>query len=59
MTKICPVCDNKIKDGDDVVAVVVSIFKEIPSAKSYAIERPTQCLEVQHLACNDLSPVEA
>lgn len=56
MTKICPVCEERIQNGDKVVAVVESVFVEIPSTKSFAIERPTQCLEIQHFACNDLTP---
>ncbi len=55
MTKLCASCDKSIKDGDDVVAVVVSVFKEIPSNKSFAIEKPTECLLVEHLGCNDLT----
>jgi len=59
MIKLCSVCDKKIKDGDDIVAVVVSVFKEIPSEKSFAIEKPTECLEVEHFECNDLSVLGA
>lgn len=58
MTKICPVCYEPIKNGNPVVAVVVSVFKDIPSTKTFAIEKPTQCLEVQHLGCNDSTVLE-
>lgn len=58
MIKFCGVCEQKINNGDRVVAVVVSVFVDIPSTKSFAIEKPTQCLEVQHLGCNDLTHAE-
>jgi hypothetical protein len=46
--KECPVCGNKFKDGDKIVAVVLSEFHDIPSSIHYAITKPSDCLEVFH-----------
>jgi hypothetical protein len=51
--KQCPVCDEPFKDGDRVVAVMLSVFHEIPSDVHYAIEQPTACVEIVHSACYD------
>ncbi len=51
MIKICRVCDGIIHDGDDIVAVVVSKFVQIPSKKSYAIGKPIDCWSIQHKKC--------
>jgi hypothetical protein len=53
MTKDCPICDYPIKDGDDVVAIVVAKFKMINSDVNYAIEHPTRCIELVHNECFD------
>lgn len=53
MRKSCPICDYPLNDGDDVVAIMVSKFKVIPSAVNFAIEPPTKCVEVVHSACFD------
>jgi hypothetical protein len=53
MRKDCPVCDYPFKDGDDVVAIMVSKFKAIESDVNIAIEHPTKCVEIVHSECFD------
>lgn len=55
MTKTCPICDWPFRDGDDVVAIMVAKFKMIDSAVNYAIEHPSQCIEIVHGECFDYS----
>lgn len=51
MTKQCSVCERVIHDGEEVIAVVRAEFHDIPSAKSYAITRPTECFDLRHGYC--------
>jgi hypothetical protein len=51
MTLVCPICDRDFEDGDDVVAIMASKFKYIPSEVNYAIEQPTKCIEIVHDEC--------
>lgn len=37
----------------EVWAVVRSVFVEIPSKRSFAIAKPTECREVIHLECGN------
>jgi biotin synthase-related radical SAM superfamily protein len=53
MTRDCPICDMPFRDGDDVVAIMVSKFKLIDSDASFAIEHPTRCIELVHSECFD------
>lgn len=53
MKKECPICDYPFRDGDDVVAIMVSKFKMLESGMSYAIEHPTKCIELVHNECFD------
>lgn len=53
MLRLCPVCDCPFKDGDKVVAVMLSEYKEIESDVHYAITTPTQCVEIIHRECYD------
>jgi len=53
MEKICPVCDLPFKDNQKIVAVMLSEYKEIPSSVNFAIQQPTQCLEIVHSSCYD------
>lgn len=53
MTKDCPICDMPFKDGENIVAVMLSTFKDIPSDASFAITQPTQCIEIVHSDCYD------
>ncbi len=55
MTRDCPICDYPLKDGDDVVAIMVAKFKMLPSDVNYAIEHPTKCIELMHSECFDWS----
>ena len=53
MEKICPVCDLPFKDKQKIVAIMLSEFKEIPSSVNFAIQQPTQCVEIVHHNCYD------
>ena len=51
MKQLCAKCSKPLKDGDRVKAVVLSIFREITSTVSYAIEKPYECLSLEHVDC--------
>lgn len=55
----CPMCDYEFKDGDKLVAVMLSTFKEIDSDVHYAITTPTACVEIIHRDCYDFPYGEA
>jgi hypothetical protein len=49
--QVCAKCGKPLKDGEKVKAVVLSIFREISSTVSYAIEKPYDCLSLEHVNC--------
>lgn len=51
MERICPNCQQPLKDGDRVKAVVLSIFRQISSSVAYAIDKPYDCLSLEHVDC--------
>jgi len=51
MQQVCAKCKQPLKDGMRVRAVVLSIFREISSTVSYAIEKPYECLSLEHVDC--------
>lgn len=51
MQQRCANCGKALKDGDKVKAVVLSVFHEISSSVSYAIEQPYDCLSLEHVEC--------
>lgn len=53
MNKACPVCEYDFKDGDDVVAIMISKFHYIPSEVNFAIENPSRCIDLVHAECFD------
>jgi hypothetical protein len=53
MKQICPKCKKALRDGDRVRALVLSIYREISSAVSYAIEKPYECISLEHVNCAD------
>ena len=53
MKQTCPKCGKALHDGDRVKALVLSIYREISSAVSYAIEKPYECLSLEHVNCKD------
>jgi hypothetical protein len=53
MIKNCPICDNPLRDGDNVVAIMATKFKMIPSDVSFAIEHPRKLIEIVHDECFD------
>lgn len=59
MQRMCPICDYPFKDGDKLVAVMLSEYKEIDSEVHYAITAPTQCVEIIHRECYDFPNGEA
>ena len=55
MTRECPICSYPLRDGDTVVAIMVSTFKLLASDVNYAIETPTECISLIHDECFDRS----
>jgi hypothetical protein len=53
MIRLCPICDEPFKDGDKVVASMLSRYKALESSVHYAIEQPTLCIEIVHSSCFD------
>jgi hypothetical protein len=53
MERICPKCGKALKEGNRVKAVVLSIFHEISSSVSYAIDKPYECLSLEHADCEN------
>lgn len=53
MERTCPVCEYTFHDGDEIIAVMRSMFKKIESDVHYAITTPTDCLEIMHFDCYD------
>ena len=51
MQQTCSKCGQVLKDGQKVKAVVLSVFREISSTVSYAIEKPYECLSLEHVDC--------
>jgi hypothetical protein len=51
--QVCKVCGREFKDGDRVKAVVLSIYHQISSSVAYAIEKPYECVSLQHVTCED------
>jgi hypothetical protein len=51
--RICPKCQKPLKDGDRVKAVVLSIFRQISSSVAYAIDKPYDCLSLEHVDCEN------
>jgi hypothetical protein len=47
----CRKCNQPLKDGDKVRAVVLSVYHEIASSVSFAIEQPYDCLSLEHVEC--------
>lgn len=57
MTKKCCVCDRLLHDGDEIVALVRSVFHLVPSDVMYAIEQPSECYEMCHSYCSPKTEV--
>lgn len=53
MNQTCEKCGKVFKDGDKVKAVVLSVFHQISSSVSYAIEKPYECISLEHVNCED------
>ncbi len=51
MKQKCARCGKEFKDGDSVKAVVLSVFREVPSAVTFAIEKPYECISLEHVDC--------
>lgn len=51
MMQRCEHCERPLRDGDHVRAVVLSVYHAIPSARSYAIEKPYECESLRHIEC--------
>jgi hypothetical protein len=51
--RVCSKCQKTLKDGDRVKAVVLSIFRQISSSVAYAIDKPYDCLSLEHVDCDN------
>ncbi len=51
MRQVCKKCGKEFKDGDRVKAVVLSVYRQISSSVAYAIEKPYDCLSLEHVEC--------
>jgi hypothetical protein len=51
MERICPVCEYPFKDGDPLVAMMLTEYKDIESDVHFAIMQPHTCLEIVHKEC--------
>lgn len=52
MKKTCPGCDIEFKEGDVVVAEVLTVYHEIPSKRAFAVSNEfTDCLGLIHKGC--------
>jgi hypothetical protein len=47
----CDRCNKLFEGGDLIRAVVLSRYVALKSARAYAIDKPTDCLELTHLNC--------
>lgn len=52
MTRTCSVCHHMFQNDDEIIAVVRVRFHTIPSARSYSITKPTECLDLRHSYCS-------
>jgi len=48
----CQNCNRLFEGGDLVKALIVTRFVPLKSKVTYALERPTDCLDVFHVNCN-------
>lgn len=53
MKRLCSICEYPFRDGDKLVAIMLSEYKEIGSDVHYAIATPTECVEIIHQDCYD------
>jgi len=51
MKPICAKCGQPFKEGDKIKAVVLSVFHDISSSVTYAIEKPYECISIEHVSC--------
>lgn len=59
MKQICKNCGKEFKEGDRVKAVVLSIYHEISSHIAYAIDKPYECVSLEHVDCDHPENVES
>ena len=48
----CPNCNRLFHGGDKIRALVLAEWIDLKSSITYAISKPTACLEVYHRNCN-------
>lgn len=49
--KSCDVCGNGLGDGESVMAIIQSKYRDIPSLRSFAMDKPTDCVKIAHSEC--------
>lgn len=54
MTKTCLICGQPILNGQRVLVGVLTTFVEIPSQKSWAIEKPDDYVFINHADCEEV-----
>lgn len=50
---LCGNCQEPLQEGDEIEAVVLSVFRTIASDVSYAIDPPHTCKAVYHVSCRE------
>lgn len=58
MKQTCAKCGKEFRDGEQVKATVLSVYHEIQSSVTYAIEQPYECLSLEHVSCEAEPPSE-
>lgn len=56
--QVCKRCDKLLESGDVIKAEIVTRFVALKSKLHYALERPTECRWVEHLACSSPKGLE-
>lgn len=54
MIKLCLICDKPIKDNDKVLVGLVTVYHELPSQTTWAVEKSDKFVFVNHAKCEDI-----
>ena len=49
--KICELCNRLFQGGDEVKAVIITRYVALKSDITYALEKPSECIEIIHRNC--------
>jgi hypothetical protein len=53
--QVCAFCGKLFKEDEDIIASVVTKFVALKSKRVYALAKPTECLSMRHLNCDELT----